>query len=121
MERMSLLGNNINVNNVNNAKNNVNTKRGWCNYEIIDKSELILIPGICASLGGFGYSLVSGTPGMSAITGVLMVSSLVAEWRVRALGIAKKLMDSVHVLEGENEKLKTQINKFEGIVGRQHP
>jgi hypothetical protein len=115
MERMTLL---------NNAKNNVSTERGWCNYEIIDKSELILIPGICASLGGFGYSLVSGTPGMSTITGVLMVSSLVAEWRVRALGIDKKLMDSVHVLEAENKKfanqvvdLENQITEFEGIVG----
>ena len=102
-----------------------------CKFEIIDKSELLIIPGICIALGGFVLSLIAGPIGMVVATGVVAVVSLVAEWRVRALGIAKKLMDSVHDLKDENERLKvtneefksniknleSEINKFEDMVG----
>ena len=93
MERMPLIGNNDN-------------KRTCCGFEIIDKSEPLLIAGACISLGGFIFALVAGPVGLAVVTGVLTVSSLVAEWRVRSLGIAKKLMDSVRDLKDENERLK---------------
>lgn len=86
-------------------------------FEIIDKSEPLLIAGIIIGASGFAMALVAGSTGLVVATGVVTISSFVAEWRVRALGIAKKLMDSVHDLQDENEKLKTEVEKFENIVG----
>jgi hypothetical protein len=100
-------------------------------FEIIDNSEPLLIIGFIASISGFGISIIAGTVGLSIITGVVSLSTLVAEWRVRTLGIAKNLMDSVKELRDENDKLqgsvfqldlengklKDEVNKFEKIVG----
>lgn len=102
-----------------------------CGFEIIDKSEPLIITGACISFGGFVFALVSGPAGLAVVTGVLTVTTLVAEWRVRSLGIAKNLMDSVHDLRDENEVLKNnneeletklekmgeEITKFEEMVG----
>jgi hypothetical protein len=84
-----------------------------CKFEIIDKSEWIIIPGICLAVGGFVFAVVSGPVGLAVVTGVVVVAGLVAEWRVRALGVAKKLMDSVNDLKDENDKLRLMNEIFE--------
>jgi len=88
-----------------------------CKFEIIDKSEWIIIPGICLAVGGFVFAVVSGPVGLAVVTGVVVVAGLVAEWRVRALGVAKKLMDSVNDLKDENDKLKLMNEVFETQLG----
>lgn len=80
--------------------------KGCCDFRIIDYSEPLIITGLLLGIGGFAMALVAGTTGMVVVTGVITVSSAVAEWRIRSLGIAKKLMDSVNVLQSENEELK---------------
>jgi len=88
-----------------------------CKFEIIDKAEWIIIPGICLAVGGFVFAVVSGPVGLAVVTGVVVVAGLVAEWRVRALGVAKKLMDSVNDLKDENDKLKLMNEVFETQLG----
>ena len=101
-----------------------NEKRSCCRFEIIDKSEYIVIPSIFIALGGFVFAIVAGPTGMAVATGVVAVSGMVAEWRIRALGVAKKLMDSVRDLKDENERLKltnlefeADLVKFEDMIG----
>ena len=108
-----------------------NNKKTCCKFEVIDKSEYIVIPGICVAIGGFIFAIIAGPTGMAVATGVVAVSGMIAEWRIRALGIAKKLMDSVRDLKEENERLKltnlefqsniekleTELLKFEDMVG----
>ena len=89
------------------------TKRSFCGYEIIDMSEPVIITGTLCSLVGFGYSMVSGDNVLSALTGIMSITGAVSEWRVRALGIAKKLMDSVRTLQYENEKLHQDVNRLQ--------
>lgn len=84
-----------------------------CSKEIIDKSEPLFIFATALGLGGFIYSMFAGTVFWSVATGVMTIGSAVAEWRVRALGIAKKLMDSVRDLKTENIRLRVQNNKFQ--------
>ena len=62
------------------------------------------------------FSLIAGPAGLAIVTGVLTITSLVAEWRVRSLGIAKKLMDSVHDLRDENEILKNNNDELESKI-----
>lgn len=102
-----------------------------CKFEIIDNSEPFIIIGFIASTSGLGLSLVAGTTTLTVITGIASVTALIAEWRIRALGIAKNLMDSVRdlkkenvrlndsicVLDLENGRLRDEIKKFEEIVG----
>ena len=87
-----------------------------CRMEIIDKSEPLIIVGTLCSLVGFIYSFFLGSSAFTVITGIVTVSGAVSEWRVRALGIAKKLMDSIRDLKAENAQLKSNVEKFEGEV-----
>lgn len=109
-----------------------------CNISLIDYSEPLVVTGFILGAAGFTMALISGTTGLIVITGIVTVSSAVAEWRIRSLGIAKKLMDSVKTLESENDELRennkelqeeiykfqdnnnilqSEINKFQDILG----
>ena len=94
------------------------------NVKIIDMSEPLIMSGVMCGCVGIVYGIITGGVGITVIGGIVTVSGLVAEWRVRALGIAKKLMDSLDEMKKENEKLRGDIIKFEeeienfkGIVG----
>jgi len=103
MENMPLLYNNNNI-------DNTQPKRRCSSFDVVDKSEYIVVPSILLSLGCFAVSLANDSSvAITATTGIVTVSGMVAEWRIRALGIAKKLMDSVHDIKGENEKLKDSV------------
>lgn len=100
------------------------TEESCCKLKIIDKSEPLIITGIIASASGLTIALVAGSTGLVVVSSILTLSSIVSEWRVRSLGVAKGLMDSVRDLEGENIQLKTnnkklesEIEKFQNIVG----
>jgi len=95
-----------------------------CNFEIIDKSEYLIIPSTFTAVAGFIYCIVAGPVVLTVITGIVVVSGSVAEWRVRTLGVAKQLMESVGDLKTENENLrneigtfKNEVENFENIVG----
>lgn len=102
-----------------------------CSWEIVDLSEPLIIVGTCCSLIVLVYSSITGSIALAILSGIVLLSGLVGEWRIRVLGVAKKLMDSVNNLEnennrlrdqvetlgGENQKLHDEVGKFEGIVG----
>jgi hypothetical protein len=104
MESFPLIGNNMN-----------NRRTTTC--EIIDKSEpCIVLAGICSTLGLI-VAIVNNYDFLIIMFVILLAACLISEWRIRALGIAKHLMESVHTLQKENLQLKEEIEKFEGIVG----
>ena len=101
-----------------------NQQRSCARCELIDYSEPLIITGILCSLTSLIYSAIVGTTISIVFTSIITVSSVVSEWRVRVLGVAKKLMDSVRDLRFENMRLQGQVEqlgadveRFEKIVG----
>lgn len=100
------------------------TKKACCSWEIIDwwGEPVIIIGGIAAGVA-LVYAITMGLQVVPWVSGISLGGAAVAEWRVRGLAVAKKLMDSVRDLRGENEKLKetneeleAEVNKFKGEV-----
>lgn len=89
----------------------------WKMCKLIDLFEPVLIVGCVLGGAGFVYSAITGNLTSTVLTGIVFVSSCVGEWRVRTLGVAKELMDSVNTLQEENDKLKIEVQKFEEIMG----
>ncbi len=115
------------VNEVNEQK-----PRKCCYWGIIDwwGEPVIIIGGIASSIA-LVYALTMGLQVVPWVSGISLAGAGVAEWRVRGLAVAKKLMDSVRDLRGENAKLKEtneeleaevdkfqkEVEKFEQMVG----
>ena len=90
---------------------------------IIDKTEPILITGILTAVAGICYSFATDKTEYLIANSLMGVTSLVAEFRVRYLGTAKKLSDSVDELkleitdlQKENGKLSQQVDLMKGEV-----
>jgi hypothetical protein len=75
-------------------------------FGLIDNYEPAIIIGGMSSLVGVAYSIMMGLTGWSVVTGIATVSAVIAEWRVRTLGVARDLMESVDVLKAENLLLR---------------
>ena len=88
-----------------------------CSCNLIDYSEPVVILGALASTTGLVTGIVTGGTGFIIISSITLIGSSLAEYRIRRLGVAKELMDSVTDLNQENEKLKNEVNKFEDMVG----
>lgn len=82
-------------------------------YRIIDYSEPLF--GITFLLGivGIIYNIIELENFDLAVSCFLSFGSLIALWRVKKLGIASLLMDSVDNLREENENLRESIREFE--------
>ena len=83
-----------------------NKMKNICNFRIIDKSEPILIFATFSCFGTSVYNYVIGESGLAIANMIFGFSCALGELRVRKLGIAKHLMDSVDDLKIENLKLK---------------
>lgn len=91
-----------------------NTIKNRC--RIIDYSEILIISCIILSTLNLIYSIIINSIANIVFACILVVGTSVSECRVRRLGLSRKLMDSVDVLDVENKKLKEENEKLSGIV-----
>lgn len=91
---------------------------------MIDLSEPVVVCALVASVASGGVAAVGGHTFIMISSLVSAVGTAIAEWRIRMLGVAKALMESVDELNEEidglkmeNDKLADEVKKFENIVG----
>lgn len=83
----------------------------WCNYA--DYSQPVFT--LTGAFGGVG-AIINAVEGESfdiALSAVMALSSLLAWYRVRRLGEAKAVMDSVSELKQQNDELEQQTNTLQ--------
>jgi cell division protein FtsB len=91
--------------------NPINPTRMFCNYA--DYSQPIFT--LTGAFGGIG-AIINAIEGESldiALSVTMSLSSLLAWYRVRRLGEAKAVMDSVNQLKIQNDELEQQTNTLE--------
>lgn len=91
---------------------------------VIDCSEYIFGLSLIAGLIGMILGFIMGITLDIIISIILLLICILSIWRVRKLGIAKNLMDSVNDLQSQNDKLqqtndemKTEVDNFRKLVG----
>jgi DNA repair exonuclease SbcCD nuclease subunit len=86
-------------------------------YRLIDFSEPFF--GITAVTGMIGIitNIIDAEDFDIAVSSFCAAISLIGIWRVRSLGTAKEVMDSVDDLKMENDKLSVEVDNFRVLTG----
>lgn len=75
-------------------------------YGIIDYSEPCFWVSLALGLAGVIYAIVVHYSFYIAVSSFLVIVGIIATWRVRRLGVAFSLMESVNDLQAENARLR---------------
>ena len=93
----------------------VSSRRGGCSNTLSDKSEpciwLLTVVGIV----GIVVSVIQASTFGLVVAVCMTVLGLLSSWRVRVLGIAHSLMESVSRLHSENKRLSTEVASLREI------
>ena len=90
--------------------NNPERKKSWCNYA--DFSQPIF--QLTSAVGGIGTvtNIIEGESFDTTLNVIMTISSLLALWRVKKLGEAQSIMDSVNDLEDQNKTLQEENDEL---------
>lgn len=87
----------------------VASRRGGCSNTLSDKSEPCIWMLTVVGVVGIVVSVIQASTFGMVVAVCMTVLGLLSSWRVRVLGIAHSLMESVSRLHNENNRLSTEV------------